>query len=728
LAARILASTSLLCFAAAHAGATDAQTPPLKNDATGQDEASIIVTGARDNVLSSETPTGSRLDLTPLQIPAAVNVVDGDDIRARGDFDFVQAVSRAPGVTPGGTPGDGNTSLAMRGFGGQGSVMQLFNGVRLFPVAGTITFPFDTWNVERIEVLNGPGSVLYGQGALGGVVNVIPKSPNFGRFEAQAEAGYGSFDTYHVAAGLGGPIGEVVGYRLDASYRKSDGYVDHGESESLAISGAIEMRPSEDLSIVVRHDFGDTEPMKYWGTPVAGGERLDTSIREKNYNVADAVIDWRDNRTQLSVDWIPAPGLRVLNTAYRLDSQRRWENLETYELDMVAGQVRRSGNFGIDHDVEQYGDQGSVSYTAELGGGLSNQLLAGFDVNHVDVKYGHNFDTAPQEDAVDPIEFDPGNFLATVAIKPRYRTRTDTWALYLEDRFSIGEQFSVIGGIRYEEDTVARYNFEYDANDTFILRETPAFVGGTEPEKTFKDFTWRLGAVYQPTPTLSFYGQYVTGVDPVGTLTTFTTGGLQYAFSNSEGYMYEAGAKTTFLDGAGWATLSVYRVIKNDLSVQRVTNGPIEQIGQQSSQGIEASVSLDLPAGFGIEANGTILDAEFEDYPLPNDPDGYSGNTPPGVPETAANLSLRWAAQDRLQLRGSLRYVGRRFSDNANALRIPSYVVVDASATYALTDNVALDLRVYNLFDKDYALDTYGSQQWVLGRPRAFDVALRTSF
>jgi iron complex outermembrane receptor protein len=376
--------------------------------------------------------------------------------------------------------------------------------------------------------------------------------------------------------------------------------------------------------------------------------------------------------------------------------------------------------------VEQYGDQGSIAYTADLGGGVSNQLLVGFDVNRVDVRYGHNFTTDPQEDAVNPYEFDPGAFFSSVGIKPRYRTRTDTWALYLEDRIELGEQFSLIGGARYEEDNVARYNFLYHPGETVIVRETPAFAGGTEAEKTFKDFTWRLGAVYQPTPMLSFFGQYVTGVDPVGTLTTFSTSGSQYAFSNAEGYMYEAGAKTTFLNGAGWATVSVYRVVKNDLSVQRVTNGPIEQIGQQSSQGIEAAVSVDLPAGFGIEANGTILDAEYEDFASGSV--DFSGNTTPGVPETAANLSLRWAAQDRLQLRSSLRYVGRRFSDNANALEVPSYVVVAASATYALTDNLALDLRVYNLFDKDYALDTYGSQQWVLGRPRAFDVALRTSF
>ena len=81
-----------------------------------------------------------------------------------------------------------------------------------------------------------------------------------------------------------------------------------------------------------------------------------------------------------------------------------------------------------------------------------------------------------------------------------------------------------------------------------------------------------------------------------------------------------------------------------------------------------------------------------------------------------------------LQLRGDLRYVGRRFSDDANQFRIPAYTVVDLSATYPLTPNVGLAVRVYNLFDEAYAEATYNDQQWILGRPRSVDVSIRASF
>ncbi|MCP1471907.1 outer membrane receptor protein involved in Fe transport, partial [Sphingobium sp. OAS761] len=85
-------------------------------------------------------------------------------------------------------------------------------------------------------------------------------------------------------------------------------------------------------------------------------------------------------------------------------------------------------------------------------------------------------------------------------------------------------------------------------------------------------------------------------------------------------------------------------------------------------------------------------------------------------------------ATKRLQARAGLRYVGRTYSDNANASRVPGYAVVDAGISYALTDKVALSVRAYNLFDKDYAVTTYNDEQWLLGRPRSVDVALRASF
>jgi iron complex outermembrane receptor protein len=711
-----------------------AAAPAQAEDGDAGDQTSgIIVTGERPSELKLETDTGSRLGLTDLETPASVSVVEGDDLRARGDMSVIDAVTRAPGVTTSGNPGNGGTALAMRGFEGQGSVLQLYNGVRLFPTAGTITFPNDPWNIERIEVLSGPASVLYGQGALGGAINVIPKAPNPDRYEFRAEAGYGSQDTWHAAAGAGGPIAPTLSFRADASYRQSDGYVDRGDSDSVALSGALRFAPSEDFSLTLRDDYGDYHPMKYFGTPLIDS-KLDTRIRHENYDIGDARMHWRDNRLALDGEWTVSEALQLRNTAYYLTSKRLWQNLETYcwiAPDGLCpngigfgtpGMIYRADNFGIVHDQTQIGDTATLKLSTPLGGGMSNDLLVGTDLSRVKLIYSHDFGSAYQEDEVDPFTFDPGTFLDTQGIAPRYHTRTTTYAFFAEDRLALSDRLSLVGGIRYEHNKVGRWNYVYDAAGTTIVGDAPALNGGLNAFKTLQHTTWRVGTVYQPTPNLSLYAQYATAVDPLGTLTTYSTSASQFQLTNARGRQVEAGVKALFLDGMGSFTLAAYRLVKTNLFTQTRPNGAIDQVGQRSSQGIEASLELTLPGGFGINANGTILDANFDDFT------GFENNTPPGVPEQAANVELSWTGMNGLQLRGDLRYVGRRFSDNANRFRVPAYTVVDLSATYALSEHVGLDLRLYNVFDEAYAETTYNDQQWILGRPRSVDVSLRASF
>ncbi|WP_260928365.1 TonB-dependent receptor [Novosphingobium sp. 9] len=270
--------------------------------------------------------------------------------------------------------------------------------------------------------------------------------------------------------------------------------------------------------------------------------------------------------------------------------------------------------------------------------------------------------------------------------------------------------------MRYEHDQVKRWTIAYtndgSRSDTFVL------------DKRLHNTTWRVGSVYQPISTVSLYAQYATGVDPLGTLTTYSTD--QVAFSNATGDQVEVGAKASFLNGHGTATLAAYRIVKKHLLAQQTLTSPIEQVGQRSAKGIEASVSLDLPRGFGIDANGSVLDARFDDFVSGGV--SYTGNTPPNVPERMANLWLRWNATRQLQARAGLRYVGRTYSDNANAFRIPGYATVDTTLSWALTPKLALDLRVYNLLDKAYAMTSYNDEQWILGRPRSVDVTLRAGF
>jgi hypothetical protein len=119
----------------------------------------ITVVGAAGLNLSRPSPTASRLDLTPMQTPGSVHVMTGELIRARGDAAISEATTRAVGMTTNWTVGNGGGGLTTRGFGGPGSILQLYDGVQLFIGAHTESFPVDTWSVDRNEVLGGPRSV-----------------------------------------------------------------------------------------------------------------------------------------------------------------------------------------------------------------------------------------------------------------------------------------------------------------------------------------------------------------------------------------------------------------------------------------------------------------------------------------------------------------------------------------------------------------------------------------
>ncbi len=237
-------------------------------------------------------------------------------------------------------------------------------------------------------MLSGPSSVLYGQGALGGAINILTKKPSPDRTELDGELSYGSQNTVHAAAGAGGPIAPRLSYRVDGSYRRSDGFVDRGRSRSYAIAAALRFEATDTLAFTLRDDYGDNRPTRYFGTPLIDG-RLDTAIRHRNYNVADAAVHFRDNRTTLTADWEIAPGLTFTNAAYRLTSKRLFKDLESYCWvgadgfcpngyngdPQTPGRIYRTDNLGIVHDQTQYGDQGSFTLKTPLGGTISNDLV-----------------------------------------------------------------------------------------------------------------------------------------------------------------------------------------------------------------------------------------------------------------------------------------------------------------------------------------------------------------
>ncbi|GEP11858.1 TonB-dependent receptor [Methylobacterium gnaphalii] len=688
---------------------------PAEAYGIGEGVQRVSLTHSSPVGLNLDTPSrsGSRLGLTPLETPASVDIVSGETARIRGQNATLDAVSQnATGITSYGSPGFGIGSFTSRGFAGPNSVQTLYDGTRMYVGAGTVTFPYDTWNVERIEVLRGPASVLYGDGAIGGIVNVVSKQPLFTQ-QTVMRVGGGSQGTARIALDSTGPIGESVAYRLTISGNRSDGWVQpNGDFQNVAISGALLFQATPNLSFTLSHDFGYQEPSNYWGTPLVDG-RILPRTRFNNYNVRDARIAWADNWTQLKTEWTPSADVTVRNTSYRLQSRRHWQETEQYRFNPASGLVDRSDFLEIFHQQEQFGNRLDATFRGELFG-LANQFSAGFDVNHISFRHTNNFNADAASGDVVPgysiplFGYDPGTFPPNSRAVPAYQTTTNQASVFAENRLQLTDQLSFLTGVRFDAPTLHRQNLQ---------------TGGVF-DKSFQALGDRFALLYNPTKDTTLYAQYATATDPVGSLITLSQSLAGFRLSTGE--QVEIGAKGYAFDRSLEWTLAGYRITKNNL-ISAVPGNPTvaTQVGQQSSQGVEAAMSLNLPAGWRIDANIALLHAQYDQFIQGGV--SYAGNQPIFVPERVANVWVTYAFARDWEARIGLQNVGQVYSDFGNTARLPAYTLVNLGLDYQVTKSSRASFRVYNLFDRTYAIDGNAvdgvGTNWLLGRPRSFEVA-----
>ncbi|MBR0874199.1 TonB-dependent siderophore receptor [Bradyrhizobium tropiciagri] len=656
--------------------------------------------------------TGSRLNLTPLQTPASVETITSQTIEERGQHNVTDAVTQnATGFTATPAPGNGGLSFSTRGFAGSNSVMTLYDGTRFYIGSGTLTFPFDTWSAQRIEVLRGPASVLYGEGAIGGVINVIPKKPLNTPYN-EAAMSLDSNMTRRLAVDSTGPINPNVSYRINATGNMSDGWVDRDKTSNAAVSAAVRVQASDNLAFTLSEDYGDRSPSRYFGTPLVNGGIQD-ALRFKNYNASDSAIRYRDSWTQFKTEWDVADGIKINNTLYYLTSERHWRDIENYAFNPKTQLIDRSSYIEIFHDQKQSGNRMDATFSGHVFG-LANQFVAGFDVNHIEFFHTNNSPFGGAS-SVNPYVFDPGSFFATTnATTPGFNAIVNQYALFAEDRLKLTDQLSLVTGVRFDRPEIDRTDYKTPANSF---------------ETTLSGTSWRTGLVYEPIRNLALYGQYAVGVDPVGNLISLSAS--QKSFQLSTGKQTEIGIKQSFLGGRGEWTLAAYEIVKNNLLIADPGNpGFSLQVGQQSSRGVEGTIGLALDYGWRIDANLAVLRAKYDNNSqlVGGKIVDFAGNVPVNVPQQVSNVWLTWDFAPNWSAYGGVQMVGAMYSDLANTQLRPGYNVVNGGVRWKPDERTTVAFRVYNLFDKVYAVTSNGTGQWLLGMPRTAELSVNVKF
>lgn len=647
--------------------------------------------------LARQNATGSRLGLSIDETPASVEALDTDTIRARGDLQVKDAITRTTGLTDTSSPGNG-ISYSARGFNGNSSVAMLENGQRLLVGSGTATYPSDPWGYEYIEVLRGPGSIVYGSGTTGATINAVRKAPQrAASFEALA--GFGGGRALRGAVGGSGALGGKGAFRIDAYADRSDGFIDRGEARRGKVLGsaAFELAPGLDLGLQLDH--AEQKPQRYFGTPLVNG-RIAGELRDQNYNVGDALIKYVDDKTVARLDWRASPALSISNELAYMKARRNWRNAEYYVYDPAASVVERSDYIAIRHDQEHTGNRLEARWNEG-----AHRVVAGWEVATINFTHTNNspyggFST------VAPTGFDPGVFSSPDPFRPNFTTDTVSNALYAEDAWAVSEQWLLLAGLRHDRYRIAR----------------TSLLGAAGFTSTLKSNAVRLGATWKLAPGTSLYGQASTGSDPVASLLSLNLANSRYKLTRSR--QLEAGVKQSLAQGKAEWTAALYRITKDDIITRDPAN-PAQSIqgGSQTSRGAEFTASAALAPGWRLDANAAYTDAEFGQL-IESGNASRAGKRPADVPKVSANAWLAYRSEAWRAAAG-LRYVGKRFIDNGNTQALPAYTTLDATLAWNVSRHAQVQLNLRNLADKLYALTSYSDSQYLLGDRRHAELTVQ---
>ncbi|QTD51831.1 TonB-dependent receptor [Sulfidibacter corallicola] len=684
-------------------------------------ELRVTEVAVRELGLDHIPKTGSRLGLNAMEMPVSVDIIAKDTTRARGLKSVTEAAENLVGVLSGESPAE-PSSFSIRGYT-RDSIAILRDGIRAGPSTMTMR-PQNVFNLERIEIYKGPGSLHHGPSTAGGAINMVTRKPVLQLPQTyELFASLGRYDTYDVGFGAGGPMGDDAAYRIDVNHTQSSGWVDETDSESLNLTASLLWRLGNQLDLTLSADYLNDDLPAYWGTPLISesfaedpidgvvetndGRVLDERLRFTNYNVTDQLSESEHLWARATAEWLPALGWNITNTLFYFEADRAWRNAENYVFDEDVARIDRD-RFFVFHDQELYGNQLDVIHVANWNG-RENRMVLGLDYSRIDFSRVRGF---PDGDQVDPLAPEPGLFGPQVRWSSP--TQITTLAGIFEDAVQVSARWRLFFGARYDDIDLNRDNF--DPEGTFLAEDSF--------ERDFNPFSFRLGSVYRFSPGGTIYGNWSTGHDPVGSNILLVNANENFDLTDIT--QTEIGLKVAGKDGTYQYTLALFDSQRDDILLQVTHNNTVSNVGSQSARGIELAGMAQLSETDRIGGTLAFTDAEYGEFVDPDFGVNATGNRPHNVPKWVASA---WVSSSKpiglpVDVGVGLRYVGDRFANFDNTITLKSYTLVNMFAAYQMKKyRIALNVR--NLFDTDYIPwgDIFYPNQLAIGAPRTFELS-----
>lgn len=654
---------------------------------TRQEQANGPVEGYR----AQRSATASRTDAAIKDLPFSVNVVTRDSYQDRGSNQLSETLETVPGARFASSSSGRAEAFQLRGFD---SYSYVIDGFPLSPTAGRADAFVDLANVERVEVLKGPASVLYGRGQPGGVINVVTRQPTDEvRFEGRVQAG--SDDFYRTEGSISGPINEsgTLTGRATLAGQTSQGFRDHpiSDEERELASVALRWRPDAltqfDLSIDHTHQDMPFDR----GLPVTADNKVslprdrflaeswsssEASVTRTTFGVERFANDWLTLRADVRYD-----DATVEDTG--IDSRNLQDDGRTLTRRYTD---RREDNTNLDIRLEAVAEFDTA--------GIGHELLLGTEYVHSELDFQSYRSSIDAIDIYDPVY---GANRPAASFNEAFVTTSETYSLYAQDRLELTRQWSLLAGLRYDD---------LSQRQKRVAEDNP-------PEISESAWTGQLGVVYQPVEPLSLYASYSESFTPQTGLTRDNQ-----ALTPEKGNQYEVGAKWDVSRNLS-VTASVFEIHKEDVA----TADPLDDdysvlTGEQRARGAELQIVGSPTAGLDIEVGGAYTDARVTESN-----DGQEGNRLGGVPYWSAyawtNYTLQGGMAKGLELGGGAFYTGSRQGDLDNSYEVDGYTRFDARIGYPLTRHIDVALNLKNLTDEEYILAPVSRRENYPGMPRS---------
>lgn len=676
-----------------------------------------------------KTSTGATKTDQPLITTAqSVSVVTRQQMEDQGALSVNSALNYTAGAFTGFSGGATRyDTISLRGFHG-GDVNNTFlDGLRLMSDGGSYNvLQVDPWFLERIDVIKGPSSTLYGQTIPGGVVMESSKRPLFSP-EGHLRASVGNHNTRNTAFDYTDAINDEWAYRITGLTKYTDTQYEKTRDERYAISPQLLWQPGESTSLLLRAYLEKDPSGGYHGSVPASGSldatshgKLDTGFSDvepgndefKRYQQLYSYAfshDFNDTWSFRSNGSYTHSNLD-LKQAYQIG----WADASKNELTRYySGEHSSLNAWAMDNQLEARFNTGDLAHTVVLGG-----------------EY-HKFTNNLSDDAGYTTNLNPwtgvsggaGGFWYYDPLDPTYATRLQ--GLQRKDMKRVYEQTGV-----YLQDEMVWNRWHMDLSGRFDHLETKNRVitpsAGTDTTDHRKDdhFSGRASLLYAFENGLSPYLSYSTAVTPQ--VLTDARGKLLKPTTSEQ---YEGGLKYQPPGTSDLYSIAVYDLMQKDVGNRVVVGSYFEPAGKVHSQGVELEAHTQLTSRFSAIANYTWNHVRFEDAI-----NGNNKNTPYVTPDQMANLWGHYQFDYGLSAGAGVRYIGKQWADNENTRRVPSVTLVDAmvkadlGAWNSALKGAFVQVNANNLTGRDYVAGCYGTGYCYWGAERSVTATVGYDF